>query len=116
MALVTLLEYLKNNKLKHSLVIGDDIVINNVGIQFYEISQEYCWIKTDRGDDVKLHLKRFKRFAFDAIVSTPTNSVEMIRSLNTLEKYKPYNAYLETDDGEFLAGFYHIGREDCKTD
>ncbi|PUB11125.1 hypothetical protein [Paenisporosarcina sp. OV554] len=110
MALVTLLEYLTNKKLKHNLVVGDNIVLHDVTLNFYEINTESCWIHTDQKHEVKLDLTKFKKMTFDAAVFEATNSVEMIRCIIELEEDKPYNAYLETANGGFIAGFYRIGK------
>lgn len=110
MALVTLLEYLTNKKLKHNLVVGDNIVLKGITLNFYEINTESCWIHTDQRHEVKLDLTKFKKMTFDAAAFEATNSIEMIRCLNELVEDKPYNAYLETAHGEFIAGFYHIGK------
>lgn len=111
MPLVTLLEYLKNNNIKHNILVSEQVVLNDVKLDFYEINSKNCWINTDQGHEIKLDLTKFKKMTFDAAVWEATSSTEMIRCLNGLEEDKPYNAYLETEKGEFLAGFYMIGKK-----
>jgi hypothetical protein len=111
MPLVTLLEYLKNKDLKHNVLVGDQVVLNDVKLDFYEINSENCWIHTDQGHEIKLDLTKFKKMTFDAGAWEASNSTEMIRCINELENERPYNAYLENAKGEFLAGFYRIGKK-----
>lgn len=101
-----------NNALRHNLIIGEnmDITLNDVCISHYEIDSKSCRIYSDRGDDISFDISRFNNFSFDAAWYEPTNSIEMIHCLRNLEVDIPYNAYLETADGTFIAGFYKIGR------
>ncbi|OLS39148.1 hypothetical protein [Bacillus sp. MRMR6] len=110
MPLVTLLEYLKNNNLKHNILVVDQVALNDVKLDFYEISSENCWIHTDQGHEIKLDLTKFKKITFDAGAWKATNSTEMIRCINSLENEIPYNAYLENAKDEIFAGFYGIGK------
>ncbi|MER2126634.1 hypothetical protein [Solibacillus sp.] len=110
MALVTLLEYLMNNCLRHNIIIGKDIALYDVYIAYYKINSKSYRIYTDRGDHITLDISKFRNFTFDATLYKPTNSIEMIQCLRILEKDIPYNAYIETADGTFIAGFYKIDR------
>ena len=87
-----------------------DIALNDVCIAYYTINPKSCRIYTDRGDDINLDISKFNNLTFDAAWYKPTNSIEMINCLRKLEEDIPYNAYIESADGTFIAGFYKIGR------
>ena len=103
-----------NNKLRHDLMIGNDIFLKDICISHYEINSESCKLYTERGDEISLDISKFNNFSFDAAPYEPTNSIEMTKYLRNLEEDIPYNAYLKTADGIFLSGFYRIGKDRVK--
>ncbi|RYG71359.1 hypothetical protein EU245_14390 [Lentibacillus lipolyticus] len=109
MALVTLLEYLKNNELKHNILINH-VILKNITLNYFEISNDHCWVLTNQRHEVTLDITRFKKITFDAAVWEASNTIDMINCLNDLEEDIQYNAYLENEKGEVIAGFYRIGK------
>ncbi|MDF2534427.1 MAG: hypothetical protein K0R18_584 [Bacillales bacterium] len=110
MALVTLLEYLKHNEIKHNIV-DDHLILNDVTIDFFEINNENCWVITNQHHEVKFDITSFKQMSFDALPWGAKNSIEMHRCLRDLESSKPYNAYFEDAKGIIIFGFYGIGKK-----
>lgn len=111
MTLVTLLDYLIDEKLKCNLVIGDHIVMNETAVNSYEMNRDCCWICTNQGHKVKVDLSKFKKVSFDDVLYEPTTPLKMEQYLYKLKENKPFNAYLETSNDAFIAGLYEIGKE-----
>lgn len=110
MTLITLLDYLIHNKLKHDFITGDGTVLHDVVLTSYKLDGPCCLISTEQGHKVKVDLSKFKKIIFDETPFEPTNQLKMENYLSKLEEYIPYNAYLETPNNLFIAGFYDIGK------
>jgi hypothetical protein len=109
MAIVTLLNHLKNNKLKHNILVND-VYLPNIIIEHYEINKENCWIDLDNGSEIKIDISDYKQFRFNAIVSSPADSIEMYRCLKYLHENEKgsFNAYLENSKEKSIIDFYNI--------
>lgn len=107
MAIVTLIEHIKNNNLTVNILVSD-ILLNEVKIDYYEINNEHLWLITPESHEVKIPIHDFKEVTFDACALSATNSIEMVERLRYLEDHRPHNAIIMNSKDQFIVGFYKI--------
>lgn len=110
MAVVTLIEYLKNERLSSNIFVND-VLLRDVFIEHYEISNDKLWLLTSSGHEVDLNLHDFITVDFDAIISIAYNSKDMVNCLRDLEEDMPYNAYLRDSKNNIILSFYQIKKK-----
>ncbi|MCL7749032.1 hypothetical protein [Halalkalibacter alkaliphilus] len=108
MAIVTLVEYLRNNQLPVTIHLND-VSLRNVTIDFFEVSDKDLWLFTKEGHEMKVDISDFTLVDFDATVHKTFTSIEMVSQLRTLNEDIPYNAYVRNSKNQVIASFICIG-------
>ncbi|MDQ0200321.1 hypothetical protein [Neobacillus ginsengisoli] len=107
MAIVTLLEHLRNTKKRFDLLSGT-VTLNNIQIEDYDISYSSLWFITPENHEIQVNIEKFDKIDFDAIISTAKTSIEMHRCFSDLSDSKKYNAYIRDINGSNILSFYKI--------
>lgn len=110
MAIVTLLEHLKNTQ-KRFNVSTDTFALKNVSINEYVVSENSLLIFTDQNHEIQIDISDFKEIIFDAIVWNAATSIEMKKCFHELADSKKYNAYLKGKKDKYLLNFNRIPSE-----
>ncbi|MRX56732.1 hypothetical protein GJU41_22575 [Bacillus idriensis] len=110
MAIVTLLEHLRNTKKKHTILVGP-VTLSRIVIDTYSISETTLWILTDQNHEIQVNIENFKVIDFDAIVSNAQSSIQMFQCFTKLSDTGKYNAYVRDKKNNCIIEFYHINSD-----